>query len=147
MNPVYDPINELMSYYVPLHKLGFSIDILPPDRDLSSYKMVVAPGLDLLTQSEAENLTSYVKKGGHLVLGQRSAVKDENNSRWPQRQPGPLASLLGARIEQYTALSEPISVRGVWGGRKGADIRRADQGAITRHDRSGTLPGATIVAG
>jgi beta-galactosidase len=118
MNPVYDPINELMSYYVPLHKLGFSIDILPPDRDLSSYKMVVAPGLNLLTQSEAENLTSYVKNGGHLVLGQRSAMKDENNSRWPQRQPGPLASLLGARIEQYTALSEPISVSGVWGDAK-----------------------------
>jgi beta-galactosidase len=115
MNPAYDPINELMSYYTPLHQLGLSIDIVPPDRDLSRYKMVIAPGLNLIKQQEAENLASYVKNGGHLILGQRSAMKDENNSRWPQRQPGPLMSLLGARVEQYTARDEPVSVSGTWG--------------------------------
>jgi beta-galactosidase len=96
MNPAYDPIDELMSYYTPLHDLGLSIDIVPPDRNLSRYKLVIAPGLNVLTQSEADNLAGYVKHGGHIVLGQRSAMKDENNSRWPQRQPGPLTSLLGA---------------------------------------------------
>jgi beta-galactosidase len=115
MNPAYDPIDELMSYYAPLHHLGISIDIIPPDRDLSRYKLVIAPGLNVLTKSESENLESYVRHGGHLVFGQRSAMKDENNSRWPQRQPGPLLSLLGARVEQYMALNDPIEVTGVWG--------------------------------
>jgi beta-galactosidase len=75
--------------------------------------------LNLLTQAEADNLTRYVKQGGHLVLGQRSGMKDENNSRWPERQPGPLLSLLGARVEQFTALDRPVDVSGVWGDAKG----------------------------
>ena len=118
MNPAYDAIGALMSYYAPLHALGYSIDIVPPDRDLSKYRLVIAPGLEVLTQAESDNLTRYVKGGGHLVLGQRSAMKDENNSRWPQRQPGPLASLLGARVEQYTALRAPVAVSGDWGQSK-----------------------------
>ncbi len=120
MNPAYDAVNALMSYYTPLHELGCTIDIVPPDRDLSKYKLVIAPALEVLTQAEAENLTRYVKQGGHLVLGQRSAMKDEHNSRWPQRQPGPLTSLLGARVEQFTALDHPIDVTGAW------DESRAD---------------------
>jgi beta-galactosidase len=119
MNPAYDAINELMSYYKPLHELGYTIDVVPPDRDLSKYKLVIAPGLEVLTQSEADNLTRYVRGGGHLVLGQRSAMKDENNSRWPERQPGPLASLLGARVEQFTALNNPVNLSGVWGESEG----------------------------
>ena len=119
MNPAYDAIDELMSYYTPMHQLGFSIDIVPPDRDLSRYKLVIAPGLNVLTTSEARNLEDYVKRGGHLILGQRSAMKDGNNSRWPQRQPGPLISLLGARVEQFTALNNPVGVSGVWGSAQG----------------------------
>jgi beta-galactosidase len=119
MNPSYDAIDNLMSYYTPLHELGYTIDIVPPDRDLSRYKLVIAPGLEVLTQSEADNLTRYVKGGGHLVLGQRSAMKDESNSRWPQRQPGPLTSLLGARVEQFTALDKPVAISGIWGDAKG----------------------------
>jgi beta-galactosidase len=118
MNPAYDAVEELRSYYAPLHKLGYSIDIIPPDRDLSKYKLVIAPGLNILTQAEADNLTRYCRHGGHLVLGQRSAMKNEENSRWPQRQPGPLAALLGARVEQYTALDHPVDVSGAWGDAK-----------------------------
>jgi beta-galactosidase len=115
MNPDYDALDALMSYYAPLHQLGYTIDIVPPDRDLTKYKLVIAPALNVLTQAEADNLASYVRQGGHLVLGQRSAMKDEYNARWPERQPGPLAALLRARVEQYTALDAPVEADGIWG--------------------------------
>lgn len=118
MNPDYDAITEMMSYYAPLHELGYTIDIVPPERDLSKYKLVIAPGLNVLTQEEADNLARYVKQGGHLVLGQRSGMKDAYEARWPERQPGPLAALLGARVEQYTALSSPVDATGAWGEAK-----------------------------
>jgi beta-galactosidase len=118
MNPAYDAINALMSYYSPLHELGYTIDIVPPDRDLTKYKLVIAPALNVLTQMEADNLEHYVKQGGHLVLGQRSGMKDEYEARWPQLQPGPLATLLGARVQQYTALGAPVEAEGVWGDAK-----------------------------
>jgi beta-galactosidase len=115
MNPKYDAVTALLSYYTPLHRLGYTVDIVPPDRDLSRYKLVIAPALELLTQQEADNLEAYVRKGGHLLLGQRSAMKDMNNSRWPQRQPGPLRSLLGGYVTAYDALDKPASASGTWG--------------------------------
>lgn len=115
MNPAYNPVDQLMSYYTPLRQLGYSVDIVPPDRDLIRYKLVIAPGLNVLTQAEADNLSHYVQGGGHLVLAQRSAMKDENNARWSQRQPGPLSKLLGAHVEQYMALNDPVTVSGEWG--------------------------------
>lgn len=132
MNPEYDAIKEIMSYYAPLHALGYTVDIVPPNRDLSRYKLVIAPGLNVLTQAESDNLARYVRQGGHLVLGQRSAMKDDDNARWPQRQPGPLASLLGARVEQYTALEHPVDVSGVWG--EATDQLFAEQLAVQDAD-------------
>lgn len=120
MNPDYDPIAELLSYYKPLHDLGNSIDVVSPTSDLSKYTLVVAPGLNVLTRAAADNLRSYVEHGGHLVLGQRSGMKDDSNARWPQRQPGPLTDILGARVEQYEALDKPIDVSGAWGNAKGS---------------------------
>ena len=56
-----------------------------------------------------------MRGGGHLVLGQRSAMKNEDNSLWPQRQPGPLAALLGARVAQWYALDTTVPLSGTWG--------------------------------
>ena len=72
---------------------------------------MVAPGLNVLSDAAAKNLIDYVRHGGHLVLGQRSAMKDEDNGLQPQRQPGPLAELLGGRVEQYYALVDPVASR------------------------------------
>ena len=114
-NPHYDPIEEFMSYYRPLHDLGRSIDIVSPEDNLSRYKLVVAPGLNVMPQEVVQNLMHYVEQGGNLVLGQRSGRMDGDNSRWPQRQPGPLTNMLGGRVEQYYALVHSIPVSGDWG--------------------------------
>jgi beta-galactosidase len=71
--------------------------------------------LNLLTPEAARNLEDYVRGGGHLVLGQRSAMKDQDNGLFSQRQPGPMADLLGARVEQFYALDGGIPVMGKWG--------------------------------
>jgi len=114
-NKNYDPIEEFLSYYGPLRAISQSIDILPPTAKLSSYKLVVAPGLNVLSDRAAKNLIAYVQGGGHLVFGQRSGMKDDDNSLQPERQPGPLAELLGGRVEQYYALTAPVPVEGQWG--------------------------------
>lgn len=115
LNPNYNAIAELMAYYQPLHRLGHSVDIVSPLDDLSKYKLVIAPGLNVMPRQVADNLRQYVEKGGNLVLGQRSGMKDGDNSRWPQRQPGPLTQMLGGRVEQYFALRTSVPVEGSWG--------------------------------
>lgn len=114
-NSDYNPVAEILSYYRPLRAISQSLDIIPPTAPLTQYKLVVAPGLNVLSEAAARNLSDYVKQGGHLVLGQRSAMKDDDNSLQTQRQPGPLIEVLGGRVEQYYALLGPVPVEGQFG--------------------------------
>ena len=114
-NKAFDPIDALMAYYRPLHQALRSVDIVADTAPLAQYKLVVAPALNVLTPEAAGNLEAYVRNGGHLVLTPRSAMKNEDNSLWPERQPGPLADLLGARVEQFYALDKPVPTTGDWG--------------------------------
>jgi beta-galactosidase len=114
-NKAFDPIDSLMSYYTPLHALAGSVDIVADTAPLARYKLVVAPALNVLTPAAVKNLMDYVHGGGHLVLGQRSALKDEDNALFTQRQPGPFVDLLGARVEQFYALEKPVPVSGDFG--------------------------------
>jgi beta-galactosidase len=127
-NEEYDPVAELISYYRPLRPISQSIDIVAPTAPLSQYKLVVAPGLNVLSDAAAKNLIEYVRQGGQLVLGQRSGMKDDDNSLQTARQPGPLVELLGGRVEQYYALTDPIPVQGKFGlgsGRLWAELLSA----------------------
>jgi beta-galactosidase len=124
-NSSFDPVEALVSYYASLRALARSVDIVSDTAPLSRYKLVVAPALNLVTPEAARNLEDYVRGGGHLVLTQRSAMKDQDNSLYPQRQPGPLAGLLGARVEQWYALDKPVHIYGEWGA--GEDHMWAEQ--------------------
>jgi len=108
----FDPLQEMARYYAPLHRATHAVDIVPPNVDLSKYKLVIAPALNLVTEAESNNLIAYVKRGGNLVLTPRSGMKDADNALQPQRQPGPLSELLGGRVEQFYALNDPIPVSG-----------------------------------
>src|SRR3546814_10391122 len=82
-----------------------------------SYPLVVAPDLNFVTEAQAKHLEAYVRGGGHLVLGPRSGMKYDANALWPQRQPGPLAALLGARVAQYYALDDGVGITGAIEGK------------------------------
>jgi beta-galactosidase len=114
-NNLYEPVSEILSYYRPLRSICQSVDVVPPTVPLGKYKLVVAPGLNVLSDETARNLIAYVQQGGHLVLGQRSGMKDDDNSLQTNRQPGPLVDLLGGRVEQYYALIDPVPMEGKFG--------------------------------
>ena len=82
-----------------------SIDIASPNTDLSSYKLVIAPALHLVTDVIADNLKRYMRAGGMLVVSQRTGVKDEANAVVNQRLPGLLAEICGVEVEEYDSLS------------------------------------------
>ncbi|MEO1969306.1 MAG: beta-galactosidase [Sphingomonadaceae bacterium] len=115
LNKNFDPINEFIDFYRPFRMQSQGVAVLPPSADLSAYPLIVAPALNVITQSEADHLTAYVRAGGHLVLGPRSGMKDGHDALWPERQPGPLRSLLGAQVEQFYALDKPVNVTGDFG--------------------------------
>lgn len=141
-NKNYDPVDEIISYYEPIRALAQSIDIVPPTASLAHYKLVIAPGLNVLSDAASKNLMEYVQNGGHLVLGQRSAMKDDDNALQVDRQPGPLGKLLGGRVEHYYALTDPVPISGDWGAgesRLWAELlsaRDADTQVLMRYGKS-----------
>ena len=106
----WDELQVLLGYYRVLSAGGRTVDVVSPWTDLSKYKMVVAPGLNVIPEALAKNLTAFVQKGGQLILGPRSGLKDEFNALDVHRQPGPLAEALGGRVEQYYPLERSIPV-------------------------------------
>ena len=107
-NHDFDPVSEMVAFYRPLREQAQAVDLISVDAPLDGYKVVVAPGLNVLSQATADKLIAYVRGGGHLMLGPRSGMKNEYNGLNVQRQPGPLMDLLGARVDQWYAIDKPV---------------------------------------
>ena len=108
----FDYVAHLKHYYRPLARRNITTDVISAEADLAGYRLVIAPALLVMTDSRAAALRSFVENGGHLVLTLRTGMKDEYNALLPLRQPGALADLAGAEVEEYYALDEPVPVRG-----------------------------------
>lgn len=135
----YDQIEVLLDYYEPLKRSLGAVDIVEAEAaPLSGYKLVVAPSLNVISDATARRLADYVRGGGHLVLGPRSGMKDELNRLQEQRQPGPLAELLGARVAQYYALLEPVEMGGgkasIWAEQ--IEVKADDVETLLRYGRA-----------
>lgn len=92
---------QLHLYYDAFRRLGINVDVLFPQSDFTSYKIIVAPALFVVDKALTEKLTNYVKDGGTLILGFRSGVKDEHNIVTDQVLPGPLAEMAGIEIHDF----------------------------------------------
>lgn len=114
----YDQMQILIDYYRALRERTQAVDIVTPAMDLARYKLVVAPSLNVVSPQLAAKLADYVRAGGHLVLGPRTGMKDAFNALNRERQPGPLLTAVGARVEQFYALLEEVPLAGDWGAGK-----------------------------
>ena len=108
----FDYVAHLLTYYRPLAAQNIPVDIISADASLDGYSLVICPALLLLNDQRVEHLTTFVKKGGKLVLTARCGMKDEYNALLPSRQPGPFMELAGVEVEEYYALNEPVPVKG-----------------------------------
>jgi beta-galactosidase len=107
-NPRFHYPEHFQQIYRAFYQRHSSIDIAAPTADLSSYKLVIAPALHLITDAIADNLKRYVQAGGTLVVTQRTGVKDGSNAVVSLRLPGLLAELCGVEVEEYDSLSSPM---------------------------------------
>ena len=107
----------LFSYYTALRGLGLEVSVLHPSEDLSAYKVTFAPALHLVDEALAEHLTDYVKAGSHLVMGPRSGAKTLTNLAQAPA-PGPLAKLMGVRIDHVDGLRPGVQGEVELGGER-----------------------------
>ncbi|HET7102614.1 MAG TPA: beta-galactosidase [Terracidiphilus sp.] len=141
-NRNYHQLDVLLDWYRPLRAQGLTVDIVTPDAPLDGYKLVVAPDLNVISSRLGARLLAYVEQGGQLVLGPRSGMKDEYNALNVQRQPGPLVTPLGGRVEAYYALENPVPVSGELGAGSASlwaeqlSTRAANASVLLRYGKS-----------
>ncbi len=92
------PYEALWARNIPVHILRAA-----PGTDLSAYKLVVLPALNLVSPELARHLADYVQSGGTLIATARTGFKDEYG-QVPGQPPGHLAALLGVVVEEFDSL-------------------------------------------
>ena len=100
-NPAFSYPAHLTDLYAAFHRLGIGIDVVAPDADLSSYRVVLAPALHVLPPAVAESLRAYVEQGGVLLGTARTGVKGIDNEVVEARPPGLLRAVFGVSVEEY----------------------------------------------
>ena len=103
----YNYLDQLRYFHAAFARFGANVDVVSPEADLSSYKVVVAPEMFVYKKAAAENLYRYVIGGGTLVLTNRSGVKDNNNNCIMESLPTVFKELVGAEVTEY----DPIGAK------------------------------------
>jgi len=136
---------QMLLFYSTLRSLGVDVDVRHADAELSAYKLVVAPALVIVDEERAERL-AIAATLAPLIVGPRTASRDQHGRAWITGQPGPLTHLLGCRIGNIDGL--PPGLRISAGGHTvstWAENYRLDGGtAIVRYDE-GPLEGQPAV--
>jgi beta-galactosidase len=97
-------LDLMRDYHRALFALNSPIDFLPPDGNLQGYDLVVAPVLFMLRAGVAESIDRYVSGGGTFVTTFFSGIVDESGAIFPGGYPGPLAEILGLRVDEFDPL-------------------------------------------
>ena len=77
---ILDVKEEMKRYYKPFFDANIGVDVIPCDRDISKYKIVIMPQLIITKQDLEHKIKEFVKNGGIAVMTYRSAVKNEDNN-------------------------------------------------------------------
>ena len=103
---------EVQSYYTGFKFLQRNLDVIPLERDLAGYKVVVAPKLRLIDNAAVDRLKTFVAEGGTLILNYRAATQNTDNSMRPRAFSGPFADIAGVTTDAVLDLVEYNSQAG-----------------------------------
>ncbi len=95
---------HIQLFYNALHDRNISVDFARPTEDLSSYKLVFAPSLHLVSGAEADRLKLYVQNGGTLVATFNTGLVDEHNMACDTGYPHDLTDLFGLEVLEFDQL-------------------------------------------
>jgi beta-galactosidase len=104
-------VEEVLHYYRPLWERNIAVDVVPPERDMSGYDLVVAPLLNMVSAEQGAAIERYVQNGGTFVTTYFSGVVDESDRAWLGGAPGPLRRTLGLWVEEFDPLQPDMTNR------------------------------------
>ncbi len=76
-----------------------AVDVIPPERDLGGYRLVVLPSLMMIAADFAKRLTRFVREGGTVLAVGQIGLRDFADNYLDTPGPEHLRELLGVTIE------------------------------------------------
>ncbi len=93
-------------HYLALYRRNIPVDIVFPDSDLSRYKILIAPMMYMVKAGVSEKIEAQVISGATFIATCFTGLVDETDLAFENGYPGPLARVLGVRVEEIDALYE-----------------------------------------
>lgn len=119
-----DPAAEMQKFYKAFYDQNVGVDVIPEDREFSSYKVVILPQMIITKPEMEEKVEAFVKSGGTVIVTYRHAVKDaDNNVPFGETLPVHYNALAGLTVEETESLQDydafPVVGSGVFEGVEG----------------------------
>jgi beta-galactosidase len=95
------PDKVVESLHAHLYGAGYATGMVHPSDDLAGLKLLVVPHWPVFDPAWLPNLDAWVRAGGTLVLGARTATRDLDNNVVPETIPGCLRELVGLTVAEY----------------------------------------------
>ncbi|MFF7642471.1 beta-galactosidase [Streptomyces canus] len=89
------------AYYRATREAGADVDVVPHTADLTPYDVVLAPALHMVKGDLATRLEAVAERGGTVIATFLSGRVDEHDRAFLTDVPGPLAPLMGIRIDEW----------------------------------------------
>ncbi|MEU0411484.1 beta-galactosidase [Streptomyces griseorubiginosus] len=91
------------AYYRAAREAGADVDVVPHTADLAPYDVVLAPALHMVKGDLAARLEAVAERGGTVLATFLSGRVDEHDRAFLTDVPGPLAPLMGIRVDEWDA--------------------------------------------
>lgn len=91
----------LHTYYRAAREAGADVDVVPHTADLTPYDVVLAPALHMVKGDLAARLEAVAARGGTVLTTFLSGRVDEHDRAFLTDVPGPLAPLMGIRVDEW----------------------------------------------
>ena len=102
---------HITKLYGDLKSLSVPVDFISENKDLSGYRVVIAPAYQLIDQSLVAKWKQYVENGGNLVLTCRTGQKDRDGHLFETQWAEPIYDLIGGKIDMYDLLPNDRSAK------------------------------------
>jgi beta-galactosidase len=96
------------AYYRAAREAGADVDVVPQTADLTPYDVVLAPALHMVKGDLATRLEAVAARGGTVLATFLSGRVDEHDRAFLTDVPGPLAPLMGIRVDEWDARPQDV---------------------------------------
>lgn len=102
----------LQQMHKTLYRLNIGVDIITPEQDFSSYKVLLVPPLYVASDAALAKIATFVENGGHVVMTFKSGFTNEFDTVRAVRAPGPLRKAAGFGYQEFSNLKQALPLRG-----------------------------------